>query len=259
MTTSLTTDGVVLRATPVGESDLVLMLFTRELGRVSAIARGARSSRRRFGGALGMLVHAELALARRARGTELWSLERATAITDHGAVALDPIVLGHASYGLELVRELTPAEVPEPEVLDLLVGLWRALGGGASPSLLRSFELALCERLGSGVSLQRCCACGRVDDLDAGAVFDPVRGGVVCRGCAPTCRGLGVRPMSAAVRHYLVAAAATGLDDAGAIAVADDDRAQARDLMLGFVGHLVGKPLRSVAFVAQVHNSLRST
>ena len=137
--------------------------------------------------------------------------------------------------------------------------MWRALAGGASPSLLRAFELTLCERLGSGVSLERCCACGRLDDLDAGAVFDPVRGGVVCRGCAPTCRGLGVRPMSAAVRRYLCTAAAAGLDDASAIEVADDDRAQARDLMLGFVGHLVGKPLRSVAFVAQVHASLRST
>jgi DNA repair protein RecO (recombination protein O) len=260
VTTSQTTDGVVLRATPVGESDLVVMLFTRELGRVSAIARGARSSRRRFGGALGMMVHSELALARRTRGTELWNLERAIAISDLGAVAAaDPIVLGHASYGLELVRELTPAEVPEPEVLDLLVGLWRALAGGASPSLLRAFELTLCERLGSGVSLDRCCGCGRVDDLDGGAVFDPVRGGVVCRTCAPGCRGLGVRPMSAAVRHYLCAAAAAGLEDAAALEVADDDRAQARDLMLGFVGHLVGKPLRSVAFVAQVHAGLRSS
>ncbi|MBZ0237175.1 MAG: DNA repair protein RecO, partial [Deltaproteobacteria bacterium] len=123
---SHTTDGVVLRTTPVGESDLVVALFTRELGRVSAIARGARSSRRRFGGALGLLVHSELALGRRARGSELWNLERATAKTDHAALGADPIVLGHASYGLKLVRELTPAEVPEPAALDLLLGLWRA-------------------------------------------------------------------------------------------------------------------------------------
>lgn len=258
MTTSQTTDGVVLRATPVGESDLVVMLFTRELGRVSAIARGARSSRRRFGAALGVLVHSELALARRGRGTELWTLERAEAITDHSALAADAIVVGHGSYGLELVRELTPAEVPEPEVLDLVLGLWAALGAGPSPSLLRAFELTLCGLLGSGVALERCCGCGRTDDLDAGAVFDPVRGGVVCRGCAPTCRGLGVRPLPAAVRRYLCATGAVALDAARAIDVADDDRAQARDLMLGFVGHLVGKPLRTVAFVAQVHASLRT-
>lgn len=259
MSQGQSTDGVVLRATPVGESDLVVMLFTRELGRISAIARGAKKSKRRFGGALGTMVHSELALTRRARGTELWNLERATPIEEHGAIATDPIVLGHASYGIELVRELTPAEVPEPAVLELLLGLWRALAAGTSPTLLRAFELALCEELGSGVALDRCCGCGRGEDLDGGSVFDPVRGGVVCRDCAPGCRGLGVRPMSGAVRRYLCAAAAAGLGGAAAVEVADDDRGQARDLMLGFVQHLVGKPLRTVAFVAQVHASLRST
>lgn len=259
MAASQTTDGIVLRATTVGESDLVVALYTRELGRISAIARGARSSRRRFAGALGMLVHSELALARRARGAELWSLERATAIVDHAALAADPIVLGHASYALELVRELTPAEAPDPTVLELVLALWRALAAGPSPSLLRAFELALCEELGSGVALDRCAACGRVDDLDAGAIFDPVRGGAVCRSCAPGSRGLGVRPLPPAVRGYLAAAAAVPLEAAAALEAADEDRVAARDLMLGFVGHLVGKPLRSVAFVAQVHASLRSS
>ena len=253
---SHTTDGVVLRATAVGESDLVVALFTRELGRVSAIARGARSSRRRFGGALGLLVHSELALGRRTRGSELWNLERATALDDHAALGADPVVLGHASYGIELVREMTPAEVPEPAALDLLLGLWRALAPGPSPSLLRAFELALCERLGHGLSLDGCAGCGRSDELDAGAVFDPVRGGAVCRLCAPSCRGLGVRPLAATVRDYLRRAAATSLDDASALVVADDDRVAARDLMLAFVGHIVGKPLRSVAFVVQVHAGL---
>jgi DNA repair protein RecO (recombination protein O) len=253
------TDGVVLRATPVGESDLVVAMFTREHGRVSAIARGARSSRRRFGGALGVLVHSELAFGRRARGSELWSLERATAITDHTALGNDPVCLGHASYGLELVREMTPAEVPEPGALDLLLALWTALAPGPSPSVLRAFELALCELLGHGVALDRCAGCGRDDSLDTGAVFDPSRGGAVCGACAPGSRGVGVRPLQAAVRAYLCAAASVPLSGAAALPVADDDRATARDLMLGFVGHIVGKPLRSVAFVAQVHAGLRPT
>ncbi|MBE7450342.1 MAG: DNA repair protein RecO [Kofleriaceae bacterium] len=259
MVARVDTDGVVLRTTAVGESDLVVALFTRELGRVSAIARGARSSRRRFAGGLGLLVHSELALARRARGAELWSLEGATAIVDHGGLAADPVVLGHASYALELVRELAPPEAPDPVVLGLVLELWAALAAGPSPSLLRAFELALCDELGSAVALDRCAACSRGDDLDRGAVFDPVRGGAVCGACAPGSRGLGVRPLSPEVRRYLAAAATTPLAEAAALIVADDDRAAARDLMLGFVGHLVGKPLRSVAFVAQVHAGLRPT
>ncbi len=253
------TDAVVLRTTAVGESDQVVMLYTRSLGRISAIARGARSSRKRFGGALGMLVVSEVALGRRLRGGDLWALERATVVANHAALASDPIVLGHASYALELVRELTPEETPDPEILGLIVALWAALASGPSPTALRGFELRLCELLGSGVALDRCVACGRHDDLDQGAIFDPVRGGVVCRTCAPTSRGLGVRPLSAGARRYLLDAAATPLGPGAVLDAADGDRVSARDAMLAFVGHLVGKPLRTVAFVAQVHAGLRGS
>jgi DNA repair protein RecO (recombination protein O) len=248
---------VVLRRTVVGESDLVVMLYTRDHGRVSAIARGARSSRKRFGGALGLLVVSEVALGRRTRGGELWGLERATVIIDHSALAADPIVLGHASYALELVRELTPQDTPDPAILELIVALWDALAAGPSPTALRGFELRLCALLGSGVALDRCVACGRDDELDVGAIFDPGRGGVVCRGCASSSRGLGVRPLPAAARRYLIDIGAAPLGDGAALATSDEDRVAARDAMLAFVGHLVGKPLRTVAFVAQVHAGLR--
>ncbi len=250
------TDAVVVRSTPVGESDLVLGLYTRALGRVSAIARGARSSRRRFAGALGSLMVSEVGLSRRTRGGELWSLDHATLRGDHSAIASDPIALGHASYGLELVRELTPAEVPEPAILDLLIELWTELGHGPSPSLLRGFELRLCALLGSDVALDQCAACHHDHDLDDGAVFDPTRGGVLCRACAVHSRGPGVRPLPGPARQYLRLAAASalgtvrGLDD-------DDERVVARDAMVGFVSHLVGRPLRTIGFVAQVHAALR--
>jgi DNA repair protein RecO (recombination protein O) len=252
-----TTDAVVVRATAVGESDLVLGLYTRALGRVSAIARGARSSRRRFAGALGTMVVSDVALSRRTRGGELWNLDAATPREDCSAIAADPIGLGHASYGIELVRELTPAEVPEPAILDLLVELWRQLAAGPSPSLLRGFELRLCALLGSDISLDQCAACHDADRLDDGAVFDPTRGGVLCRVCAVASRGPGVRPLPGAARHYLQTIARVPLGGARELDQHDDDRIAARDAVLAFVGHLVGRPLRTIAYVAQVHAALR--
>ena len=251
------TDAVVVRATAVGESDLVLGLYTRALGRVSAIARGARSSRRRFAGALGTMVVSDVALSRRARGGELYNLDHATPREDHSGVASDPIALGHASYGIELVRELTPAEVPEPAILDLLVELWRQLGAGPSPSVLRGFELRLCALLGSDIALDQCAACHDADRLDDGAVFDPTRGGVLCRACAVGSRGPGVRPLPGPARHYLQAVARAPLGGARGLDAHDDERIAARDAVLAFVGHLVGRPLRTIAYVAQVHAALR--
>lgn len=45
-------DALLLRASDYRDADRIVTLFTRELGKVSAIARAAKSSRRRFAGAL---------------------------------------------------------------------------------------------------------------------------------------------------------------------------------------------------------------
>lgn len=248
--------GVVLRTTPVGESDLVVQLFTRDHGRVSAIARGARRSRRRFGGGLEPLVLLSIELGRRKRGADLWGLDAVEPREDHRGLAADPIGLGHASYGLELIRELAPPESPEPALLALVVALWRALAAGPSPSVLRGFELALCRLLGHEVALARCAACGS-DDLGR-AVFDPVRGGAVCERCAPLSRTVGVRPLPEGARRHLLAIAAVALDDARGPEADDDTRLAARDAMLAFVRHLTGgRPLATLGYVTQVHASLR--
>src|SRR6185436_20315695 len=111
-------EAMVLRQTPFGESDAVVVLFTREHGRISALARGARASKRRFAGALGLLVLARVDVKRRPRG-DLWSLEAAEIAREWTALAGDVAALAHASYAVEIVRELSPAEHPEPQLLDL--------------------------------------------------------------------------------------------------------------------------------------------
>jgi DNA repair protein RecO (recombination protein O) len=267
VTQALFSDGVVLRLVPYGDADQVATLFTRDHGRITALARGARRSKRRFGGALGQLVVSQFGLRPRSRG-ELWTLESATITDDFTALAADVAAFAHASYALELVRELSPAEVPEPALLDLVIDLHRALGGGASAAVLRAFELQLLDVLGSGPVLDACVSCGRADELDAGgAVFDPTRGGVVCARCAPSSRGPAVRPLPAGARAYLVAARgadafgdARGLDDAArgeAGEVARHDHAAARDAMLGMLQHLLGRPLRTVEFIGKVQDAAR--
>src|SRR5215467_492657 len=126
--------GVVLRTTPLRESDLLVVLFTDRHGRVTAVARGARKSRRRFAGALQLLVLGRYQLGRRPRG-ELWGLDAAEVEREWTQLASDVFAVAHASYIAELVAALLPAESPEPEALDVIVGLWDSLAeGGPSPA-----------------------------------------------------------------------------------------------------------------------------
>jgi len=248
--------GVVLKTTPLRESDLLVVLYTETHGRISAVARGARKSQRRFAGALQLLVLGRYKLGRRPRG-ELWSLEDAEVEREWTQLASDVFAVAHASYIAELVGALLPPEQPEPHVLDVIVALWESLAdGGPSPGALRAVELELFDVGGHRPALDACAACGATD-VDANAVFDPSRGGVICRRCAASSRGPGIRPVDAATLAYLRAGAASGSPSAARAldsdpAFAPADRAAGRDAFVAMATSLVGRPLKSLEYIAKL-------
>ena len=246
--------GVVLRTTPVREADLVVTLYTQAHGQLSTIARNARASKRRFAGALSLLVLSRFQLGR-TRG-ELWNLASADVVREWTAVAADPIAHAHAGYVAEIVGGLVPAEQPEPEALALIVGLWDALAdGGPAPGMLRAVELGLLELAGHAPALDRCAACGGA--LTDGVVFDAIRGGAICRVCAARSLGPGVRPISDVARQYLLAIGQAALDGVAAAREVDArfpaaDRTAARDALVAMIVGLVGRPLQSLTYLAKL-------
>jgi DNA repair protein RecO (recombination protein O) len=252
--------GVVLRTTPLRESDLLVVLLTSEHGRITAVARGGRKSQRRFAGTLQLLVLGRYQLGRPPRG-ELWNLESADIVREWNDLASDVVAVAHASYVAELAGALLPTETPEPHALELIVALWDTLAaGGPSPAALRTVELGLLDLAGHRLALDACAACGRTEL--AAAVFDPTRGGVVCRICASTSRTAGVRMIEANALDYLRAAAAVDnpieartLDHDPRFA--PSDRTAARDAMIAMVQMLVGKPLKSLEYIAKLASAGR--
>lgn len=248
--------GVVLRTTPLRESDLLLTLYTDEHGRLSAVARGARRSQRRFAGAISLLVLGRYQLGRRPRG-ELWSLEAGEVEREWTRLASDPVAVAHASYVAELVGALLPPEAPDPHALALILELWDSLAeGGPSPAALRSVELALLELAGHCPAIDQCAAC-RAGDLDAGAIFDSARGGAICRRCAGRSYGSGTRTLEPESRAYLSEVLARGSPTAARSLDTDPRfpaaaRTAARDALLSMVTSLVGKPLRSLEYIAKL-------
>jgi len=248
--------GVVLRTTPLRESDLLVVLYTDVHGRVSAVARGARKSQRRFAGALSLLVLGRYQLGRRPRG-ELWGLESADVVREWTRLSTDVVAVAHASYIAELVGALMPPEAPEPHALDLIVALWDALAaGGPSPGALRAVEIALLDLAGHRPALDACAACSSTA-LDDGTLFDPRRGGAICRRCGAHSRTTGVRPLDPATRAYLSAIAELDTPIAARALDVDPrftaaDRTAGRDAIVAMIGTLVGKPLRSLEYLAKL-------
>ena len=258
------TEAIVVRVVDYGEADRVATMITRSSGKVSALARGARRSRKRFS-ALELFSRGEAQL-KEGRG-DLWTLQGFDVTRGFPHLTLDVARVAQGAYVCELVRELLPWHEPEARAWGLLVAVLTLLDEAtARPAHLRIFELALLDTLGLAPSLDRCVACGRtLEDpgdtgssapaADEGAQLDLRRGGVVCGECAAS-HAPGSRPLPPRVRRLLVDAQRTPLGEAIRLIDALDDKRiwdGARDaLQAVLLGHL-GRPLRTVEFIAKLN------
>lgn len=251
--------GVVLRTMPLRDADLVVDLYTVSSGRVTALARGGRKSQRRFAGALQLLVLGQYELGR--RRSEWRELQTADVVTEWTRVSSDVVAVAHASYLAELVSALAPLDVPEPQVVELIVGLWDSLAeAGPSPAVLRAIELALLELTGHRAALDSCAVCGR-SEL-ANAVFDPNRGGAICQACAASSWSAGVRPIADGALAYLRAVAASSSPrDARRLdtdpSFERGDRIAGRDALVAMLQGLVGRPLKSLEYIVKLGSATR--
>jgi DNA repair protein RecO (recombination protein O) len=243
------TSAIVLRSVNYGEADRVVTLFGRTTGRVSALARGARKSQRRFAGGLGLCSVGEISVRERA-GAELMTLESFDVTSSHPTFGTDLARMAHAAYVAELVSKLCAPRQVEVGVYDWLSTFLELLdGGGASAERLRVFELGLLGRLGFGPMVARCAVCGG-ERSGPGPIdyrWDPDRGGVICAAC-----GRNGRPMREQVRTTLVRLAGTSLADATAVALASDINRGCREALLEIVKHHISGPLHSLEFIAKL-------
>ncbi len=246
---ALTTPAIVLRAVNYGEADRVVTLFGRDTGRVSALARSARKSQRRFAGGLGLGTVGTAALRERP-GAEMMTLESFAAEgAGHVALGTDVARMAHAAYAAELVTKLCAPHQVEPQVYDWLAEMLERLAGGAPRAeRLRVFELGLLRALGFLPVVDRCALCGTAEAA-AGFRWDPDRGGAICVGCAR-----GGRPIAAETRGALARLAELSLSDAHGVSLSADVNRGCREALMEIINLHISGPLKSVEFIAKLSN-----
>jgi DNA repair protein RecO (recombination protein O) len=142
--------GYLLHQRPFRDTSLILDLYTREHGRLTAFARGVRGPRSRFSG---LQPFQPLLLSWSGRG-EAPTLTGAEC--DGPAVQLPPAALMGAFYLNELMLRLTIVHDPHPSLYDVYASTVAQLQAGAElEPALRRFELQLLEQSGYAVELDR--------------------------------------------------------------------------------------------------------
>lgn len=169
-----------------GDADLVLTLFTETLGRVAVLARSARRSQKRFGGALEPIHTLSVEIEERPK-SELYGLRSAKLAIARIVLTRDLERMNVAGRALSWIRRAAPARTPEPALWSLIHALFERLDDASeqrAPSLLLACAgLSVTQALGFGLDFERCVRCGKACPEGQPALLDPARGGLVCRAC----------------------------------------------------------------------------
>lgn len=186
------TDALVLRARAYGESDKIVTFLTRDLGKLSGIAKGAAKSRRRFVGALEPATEVSLAYRLRSQ-SELCFVEAVEILRSPRNLTRDLDRYAYSVYAIEVLDCMIEGREAESPVYELARDLFAAIDGMAAPpgpEILRWFELRLLTLCGLEPRLSRCRRCGKpTEGLEGPLRFDPIAGTVACRDCP---EGIGV-------------------------------------------------------------------
>ena len=247
-------EGIVLRTVDFGESDRVVTMLTRERGKLAAFARGARASKRRFGGALEPFTRLRAQIQERSP-SDLSLLASVDVQRGFGGIRGDLARIACAGYAAELSRELVRDHEPHHDLFDLLVAYLSALDAGpARPAALRAFELGALRAAGYMPRLDACARCGAgLPQLTVR--FDAEPGGALCTDCG-TRAGPGSVSLSPATLRAL-----RGLQEGGLVAAEGEPLTppagrEAREALTRFVEHLLGRRLRSRIFLDEMGSLL---
>jgi DNA repair protein RecO (recombination protein O) len=171
-------EAIVLRTYPLRESDLLVTLFTRREGKIKGVARAAKKSKRRFGGALEPLTFVKALYDERER-QELVRLDSCEVIESPMTSEIGyprAVALGHVA---ELLDEILPDREASDAVFRLTLSVLRELRGEKLWMPLTYFQLWMTKLMGFLPELSECQSCGR--SLNGSrAFYHALADGLVC-------------------------------------------------------------------------------
>jgi DNA repair protein RecO (recombination protein O) len=240
-------EGIVLRRRTFAEADRILVIFTRDQGKLSVLARGARRAKARNAAGLDLLTRSELLLVP-GRSMAVVAQARALGLPWPGSDILRTACGGVLA---ELVDATLEEGHPEPELYQLIVGARERM---ADPSCDARLELALTSfqiaALGGYLpELRRCASCGeQLEDRDGG--FLPALGGILQAGCWISQPG--VLPCSAATLRILRRMEAGDLVTLRRLRWSDVLRDQVESILLAHLEHHLDRPLKAARILGEV-------
>lgn len=233
---------LVIRGTDWSETSRITTLWTREFGKVRALAKGGRRLQSSFEVAFDLLTVCEIMFLRKGHGG-LDLLTEATVRERFPHLRTDLRVLYTGYYLAELLADGTFDYDPHPALFDATLATLRALGDPTAdrPAAVSAFELVWLRELGYSPRLEDCAVCGTPVAAALRVAFSPAAGGIVCPDCAAT----------ATDRRWLSGEGRTTLQNltAGGDRLPGSVRIELRQLLGQTVSSILGRRPKMLAYL----------
>jgi len=245
---SFRVDAVVLRHSDYGEADRLLTLYTRQLGKARAIAKGARKIASRKAGHVEPFTHVRLQLA---KGRDTLIVTQADTVDAYLPLRDDLILTSQASYVLELLDRFTyEDETENSAIFRLLTDTLSRLASSLDVWLVtRYYEMRLLDHVGFRPQLFECANCGR-EIKPEDQFFSFGAGGVICPSCG---RGLpNIKPITVDTLKYLRHFQRSSFADASRAKPGPEVQKEAESLMQGYFTYLLERELNTPGFLKKI-------
>ncbi len=244
---TLRVEAVILRHTDYGEADRLLTLFSREQGKLRAIAKGVRKMQSRKAGHLEPFTRSTLMLA---KGQDLWIVTQAEALDLYPSIAENLQLVAQAAYVVELLDRFTYEEGQNWQLFKLLADTLQRLSTEADPFIaLRFYEMRILDLLGFRPLLFECAACGEAIKAED-QHFSADLGGVLCPRCRM--RGQSSRPVSLEALRFLRHIQRTTYKDASRANPPEPIRREMEALQNYYLTYLLERKLNAPEFLKQI-------
>jgi DNA repair protein RecO (recombination protein O) len=176
------TDAYVLKKTIYRESDYIVSLYTKDFGKISAIARNAKKSRKRYAGRLEQFL--ELRIKFKSRKRKINYLEDVTINSSLANITSDYDRFKWGCFILEYIEKLSAKEDPNLSFYMLLKSALEKINGNYNLNNILRFQYRALKCVGLNPDLTICYKCGnKIKDFGYLSIR---KGGIVCRECFKT-------------------------------------------------------------------------
>ena len=251
-------EAVVLRHSNWGEADRLLWLYTLELGKLKAVAKGVRKPRSRKAGHLEPFTRVNLQLA---RGRDLPLITQAETINAYLPMREDLLGATYASYIVELLDRFTYEEGENRLLYRLLVDTLSRLSqlednkvGPHRDLALRYYEFRSLDLVGFRPKLFHCASCeNEIQPQDQ--YFSAQLGGVLCPKCGVQVSGS--HPVSMGALKYMRHFQRSNYLDALRAKLTPALNLEIEALMQHFMTYLLERSLNSPAFLRRIRKEAK--